>query len=553
MTVNVPKYGRLELQGNRWLLTDIPPHVAIRLKSIFGRIQKTQTKKFDLPFTDEMSADLAWFMERYPLEMSDKDREILRNGRLQFEEDRASSEAIFLPDWQPSALYGFRPGYAPRHAQSQAVELLHKKRRLLLGDDVGLGKTWVALAAVAGSPYLPAAIVVQTHLATQWVEEFVKPYTYMAAHIIQGTQPYDLPPANLYIFKYSNIFGWVDVAATGFFKAAIFDEIQEGRTGSSSAKGRAMKVFADNAALRLGLSATPVFNYGSEIHNILSYLDPDLLGQWDEFTREWCKIGPGGKWLVSDPNALGSYLRESQIFIRRLREGRKINRIVIDVDYDEDIAEKSEDLARSLAMKVLDGKFAESGQAARELDALARQVTGIAKAKSVAAYVRILLEAGRPVILAGWHREVYKIWLDELGEFNPLLYTGSENAKQKDKTKKGFLNGDTDLIIMSLRSGAGLDGLQNRCSTVVVGELDWSPQIYEQLFGRVDRPGQPEDEITAIFCVANGGSDPTIVSVNAVKRDQARGITDPGLGVEPVYSDESHIKLLAQQYLERKK
>ncbi len=498
-----------------------------------------------------MSTDLAWFVERYPLSMSEEDRAALLAGKQAFEEHRNQTEEIFLPSWQPDVVHGFKPGYGLYRSQAQAVKLLHQRKNLLLGDSVGFGKTFVALGGLMGSPYLPAAVVVQPHLATQWVNEFVSPYTYMSAHIIEGRKPYDLPSANLYIFKYSNISGWVDVAAESYFKGVVFDEVQEGRTGMASDKGSAMRVFANHAQLRLALSATPIFNYGSEIWNIMQYVDPSLLGDWDEFVREWCRMGPGGKWLVSDPQALGSYLRESQVFLRRVRQGRKVNRLVIEVDFDEDIARTAEDRAKSLAMRVVTGSFGESGQAARELDALARRITGVAKARSVAAYVRMLIADGRKVILAGWHRDCYDIWLDEMKDFNPILYTGSENAKQKDKAKNAFINGDANPLIMSLRSGAGLDGLQKVCSTVVIGELDWSPMIYEQLFGRVDRPGQPEEEITAIFCVANDGSDPTVTSVNSVKRDQARGITDPDAAVEIIHSDETHIQQLAKRYLGR--
>lgn len=889
--MKTPTYGKLTLQDNRWILSDIPPHVAIRLKSVFPRVPKHQTGVFDLPATSEFSADLSWFMSRYPLQISDSDRRALEGGKELFELDRAESEAILLPDWQPTSRHGFRPGRDAYHYQKQASELLLRKKALLLGDDMGLGKeqpltsklltptgwarmgdayvgmpiigkdgrthhvtgvfpqgvkpayrltftdgsqaecgldhlwtvrdhnrrmrghgwtvkplneliergiryksgatkweipivdtvefeqkddlpidpyilgvligdgyltgssltfsapaskepvlervssivgddrisgphgsagseqwnilsdvvgrhammrylkraglcvksperfipneymfasaksriellrglmdtdgsssrnrivfstcsrrlaydvmslvrslggasnvreydredegkrtewqvnvrihfnpfylpykangwkncegigrarryiqsieyigdveqqcirvsakdslyvtddyvvthnTIAALHALAGSRFLPAAIVVQSHLPTQWVEEYIKPFTYMTAHIVEGTKPYNLPPANLYIFKYSNIHGWVDIAATGFFKAVVYDEIQELRNGTDTAKGKAAKVFSDNAELRAGLSGTPVFNYGSEIFSILKFLNPEILGDWGDFVREWCRMGPGGKWVVTEPDALGSYLRESQVFLRRLRQGRPINKIPVEVDYDEDIAQSAEDLARMLAIKVTTGSFAEAGVAARELDAFARLQTGLAKAKSVAALVRMHLEKGIPVLLGGWHRDVYSTWIEELKDFKPMLYTGSESITQKNRTKEAFIKGDTDLMIISLRSGAGLDGLQKRCSTVILGELDWSPQVAEQLFARVDRPGQPADEITVYIPYVNYGSDPTIMAINAVKKDQARGINDPGIEAPAVYSDESRFKMLAKQFL----
>lgn len=549
---SMPTYGSLRLSGDRWVITGMPPHVAIRLKSIFQRIPKTKTGTFDLPNNEEMCADLRWFMERFPLDAKPEHLELIEDGRRLFERDRAESEAILLPDWQPGEVHGFKPGFAMHHFQAQAREILLRRKRLLLGDTMGMGKTWTALGSLIGSPYLPAAVVVKTHLAQQWVDEFIKPYTYLTAHIIAGTQPYSLPPANVYLFKYSNLAGWSDVLATGFFKAAIFDEGHELRNGERTERGKAAKILSDNASIRLLMSGTPIFNYGSEAWNILQFVDPDFLGHWEEFVVEWCEMGPGQKWVVKDPEALGTYLRSSQLFLRRLREGRPINKLVVEVDFDQDVAADAEDLATRLAIKATTGSFVERGQAARELDAFARAVTGVAKAKSVAAYVRMLIEAGRPTILFGWHRDVYSIWLEELAEFNPVMFTGSETPRQKEKSKQAFLRGDTDLCIMSLRSGEGTDGLQKRCSTVVFGELDWSPAVHLQGVGRVDRPGQEADVIDVIYLVTNEGSDPVVMRVNAIKSDQQQGIIDPGLGPVEGKADLSRLQALAKHYLEKR-
>lgn len=533
-------------------MSAIPPHVALKLKAMFPKVPKQQVETFLFRDTPEHCADLSWFVHRYPMAMSEDDADRLLLGKRDFERARDSVEEILLPDWTPPPGHGLREGKALYHGQAQAVEMLLRTGRLLCMDDVGLGKTLVALGALAAAPTrLPAAIVVQAHLPSQWLEEFVKPFTHLRAHIIKGTKPYDLPPADLYIFRYSNISGWADIAATGLFRTVVYDEIQELRHGPSTAKGAAAKVFSDKAEIKLGLSATPVFNYGSEIFNILQFIAPGMLGSWDDFLREWCTCA-NGKWLVRDPDALGTYLREIQVVIRRQRQGRPINTLTIDVDSDEAIERENEDLARQLAVRVVSGSFTSRGQAARELDAFARMVTGIAKARSVAAYVRILLESGRPVILAGWHREVYEIWLRELADFKPVMYTGTESPAQKDKAKAAFIAGETNLFILSLRSGSGLDGLQQRCSTVGIGELDWTGQIYEQIIGRVDRPGQTAAEIDALFFVSDSGSDPIVMAVNGLKKSQASGIVDPLKGVAEIYSNESRIKLLAESYLAKR-
>lgn len=549
-------YGRMELrrEGPRrfWVMSDAPPHVRIKLKQVFAGVFKAQTNDFTFACVNNVCHDLRWFLDRYPMEMSDADRAVLEEGSAAFVAGREYNEEVMLPAWAPPERYGFRPGKEPYLGQKQAAELLLRLKRLLILDDVGLGKTWIALYALAGSRFLPAAIVVQSHMPSQWVNEFIKPLTYMSVHVVKGRKPYKLPPANLYIFTYSNIAWWADIASTGFFKAVIFDEIQELRRGEEANKGAAAKVFADHAELRAGLSASPIYNYGSEIFHICEMIEPGIFGTWEEFRREWCIEGAGGKWLVQDPEALGTWLREQQVVIRRERTGRKVNKIPIEVEWDDRAADAADALSRELAIKVLTGSFQESGQAARELDYRMRMLTGIAKARAVAAYTRMLLEEGKAVILFGWHREVYRIWLRELRDFNPRLYTGSENPRRKDATKRDFIEGRTNLILMSLRSGAGLDGIQVRAPWILFGELDWTPKVHDpQCIGRADRPGFPGDEVTALYFWTNGGSDPLVMQVHGVKGSQAKGIVDPLKGVEVVYSDESRVKLLARAYLER--
>jgi hypothetical protein len=548
----VKHYGELLRQDGAWLVRNVPPHVAIRLKANFPRIAKSDTNNFKFPDIPIICADLEWFLNRYPMEMTAADRSALTGNRELFEANRADVEKILLPDWQPPIRYGFKPGFGPRPEQNQAVEITRKLGRLLLADTVGSGKTWSAMGLLVGSPYLPAAIVASTHLPSQWGNEYIKPHTYLSTHIIRGRTVYNLPPANCYFFKYSNIAAWSDIAATGIFKTFICDEVHHLRTGPTTDKYAAAQTFATHALEKLFMSGTPIFNYGDEIFYIIDLLDPGALGERHDFIREWCTTGPGGKWIVKDPVALGTYLREMQIILRRVRNGERINRIVIEVETDQRIERESVEFARMLAQQVLTGSFQESGQAARELDALSRKVTGLAKAKSVAAYVRILLDAGLPVLLAGWHRDVYQIWLDDLGAYRPVMFTGSESPKQKDQAKHDFISGKTNLMFISLRSGEGLDGLQKRCSTVVFGELDWSPEVHKQVIGRLGREGQAAGEITAIFLVSNSGSDPVIQGVLGLKQSQSRGVMDPSLGVEVVHTDITRLKSLAKSYLKRR-
>jgi SNF2 family DNA or RNA helicase len=520
------------------------------LKSIFSKIKKTATLPFQFPDLPETCHDLLWFMERYPLKISDSDLSKMKRDRRKHLMAVNELEGIVLPDYEPVEI-NLKDEYKARDYQLKGTEIYLKAKRILIGDEVGLGKTLIGILSFLHPQTLPAVVVVQTHLPKQWQDEIEK-FTNLRVHRIEGTSPYSLPPADVYVIKYSCLSGWTNVFERKKFRSSVFDEVQELRHDTSMRYDGAVAL-SRNVRYCLGLSATPIYNYGDEIYNVLNAIKQDCLGRKDDFLREWTDWG--GK-VVKDPKALGTYLRENWLFLRRTREevGRElpmVNKIVHTVGYDEQEVRNAEALAKQLALKVMTGSFVERGMASRELDALVRHNTGVAKAKEVAEYIKILLENNEPVLLAGWHREVYDIWMKELADFKPVLYTGSESPAEKEKSKQAFVNGDTNLMIISLRSGIGLDGLQHRCKIVVFGELDWSPQVHNQVTGRIDRDGQKE-QVTAIYLVSDCGSDPPIIDMLGLKASQAHNIIDPLRAVAEQHTDESRIKLLAQRYLDKK-
>lgn len=541
-------YGTIEFRKDRWVLDNIPPFVSIRLKANFQSLQKSNMSPFEFKDTLEIAKDIAWFISRYPVKYLDDSEQILKDKCKQYIIGQNELEEIFTGKKElinPK----LKDEYSLRKYQKVAVNLWLKIDRLLLGDDVGLGKTLCAIGgAVAGK--IPMLVVCQTHLPTQW-ERMIHMFTNLRTHKIMTGKHYSLPHVDIYITKYTMLSKWIDIFAEMNFSAIVFDEGQELRRDTSE-KYKAAFNLSEIIESCMILTATPIYNYADEIYNVMKIVKSDLLSSRNEFNREWC----GWNDRVKDPKALGTYLMDSYHFLRRNKkdvgmELDPVNKIVHTVGYDEKQLKIVEDRAKILATSLMRGSFIERGKAARDLDMMLRQATGIAKAKDVAAYARVFLENNIPIILCGWHRDVYDIWLKELEEFNPVMYTGTESIKQKDESVQKFTSGKTNLFIISLRSGIGLDGLQHMCSTMIFGELDWSPQVHYQLIGRIDRPGQ-KDKVTAIYLVSDSGSDPTLIDLLADKKSQSDGVTDPLKGVEIVHSDDSRIKELAKSFLKQR-
>lgn len=559
--MNRKTYGTLAFDepSSSWIIDKIPAHVAMRLKQIFTRIATWQTAPFRISATQVNSADIQWFMERYPLECSLSDMRRLKSGARAFYDTQVSAENILMPSWAPTARGGLLPGQTLRQYQLVAIDFVEKVRTAILLDDVGLGKTYEGLGLAMMANALPLVIVCQPHLQAQW-EQKAKSFVNLRIHSLKGNKPYELPEVDIYIIKYTQLAPWVDVLSSGWIKAVAFDEIQELRHGASAQKGAAARTICDavrkEEGYLVGLTATLIYNYGIEAFNIVDMLRPGLLGNREEFLREYCETDDSGKGVVRDPAALGGFLRESLMVLRRTKHdvGQEAKQLAPELEWvepDSRSVADAEELAKQLAITTLTGSFAEAGTAAREFDLRMRELTGIAKARATASFVRMFVETGQPVLLFGWHREVYEIWRKELADLNPVMYTGSETAAQKEKAKQDFISGTSNLMIMSLRSGAGADGMQYRCSTAIFGELDFSPLVHKQCGGRLDRDGQL-DPVYIYYVVTNYGSDPVLIDILGLKQSQSDGIHDPGAKAEERQSDPDRIKKMAKLYLQSK-
>lgn len=536
-------YGTITYSPDaRHYLMDVVPHLRMRFKRFFHGIRQT-LHVLVLSDTESNCEDLEMFISRWPL--------VSRDGSLDRIKQRAQESRTRLLECDDLLNRGSGikplPTLLPlRDYQLVGVSILKKRRRLLCGDDLGLGKSAIAIGAIADGAS-PAIIVCQNHLTKQWEDE-VRKFLGNGINIHrQLTGKYKrMPDHQVLILPYSMLAKWVDHLAG--YELIVFDEAQELRR-EESRRYESAAILSSRCNLVLALTATPIYNYGDEMFNVLNLVDRDVLGRRDEFLREWCVPAPGSHWKVANPEAFGSYLAENHLFLRRRRAdvGRELpplTRIVQDVVYDESRLAENADRAHQLARAILaqSSSFTERGQASRELSILLRQQTGLAKAPYVAEVVADLVNSGESVVLCGWHRDVYDIWQSEFQRLGiPFwLYTGSESPTQKDQAVKGFIASEAPgVFILSLRSGAGINGLQEKASLMVFGELDWSPKVQDQCVGRLRRDTLDPKPVTAIYLVANGGSDPIVASLLGLKREQSNGIVDLGIQTETTFEQDA--------------
>lgn len=501
--------------------------------------------------------DVNWLMMRYPLEIAPRDRELWKNALAQAREYvllRMNAEKLPRRSTPPEGTFEGEL----REFQKEGLSFLLANPRTLLADEMGLGKTVQALACLAAAKEFPALIVVPPHLLRNWQTEITrflrlegKP---ARVCVLTGLKPYQPPEADVYIIHYLLLRGWKQALPQMGFKAVVFDEIQELRHGGTE-KYSAASLLAAECERVIGLSGTPIYNKGSEIWNVVNILDYHCLGDWESFTRAWCD--GYGNHLVCNPALLGEHLRREGLILRRTKEEVLAElppkrRLVQEIDSDDKVY-------RELMRPVMDqlGSLLALHPDARERALLEeqvgrgeRQATGVAKAPFVAAFVRALEDSGEKVLLFAHHHAVMDIYRRELAAYRPVFITGRESTTQKEEAVARFMEGKTNLCVISLRAASGLN-LQ-RASCVVFGELDWSPAVHSQAEDRAHRMGQ-KDSILCYYLVAPQGSDRDMQDALGLKVSQfvaLMGDQTPELSSiqDAQKAAKAHIEAMLKQY-----
>lgn len=501
--------------------------------------------------------DVNWLMMRYPLEIAPRDRELWKNALAQAREHvllRMNAEKLPRRSTPPEGTFEGEL----REFQKEGLSFLLANPRTLLADEMGLGKTVQALACLAAAKEFPALIVVPPHLLRNWQTEITrflrlegKP---ARVCVLTGLKPYQPPEADVYIIHYLLLRGWKQALPQMGFKAVVFDEIQELRHGGTE-KYSAASLLAAECERVIGLSGTPIYNKGSEIWNVVNILDYHCLGDWESFTRAWCD--GYGNHLVCNPALLGEHLRREGLILRRTKEEVLAElppkrRLVQEIDSDDKVY-------RELMRPVMDqlGSLLALHPDARERALLEeqvgrgeRQATGVAKAPFVAAFVRALEDSGEKVLLFAHHHAVMDIYRRELAAYRPVFITGRESTTQKEEAVARFMEGKTNLCVISLRAASGLN-LQ-RASCVVFGELDWSPAVHSQAEDRAHRMGQ-KDSILCYYLVAPQGSDRDMQDALGLKVSQfvaLMGDQTPELSSvqDAQKAAKAHIEAMLKQY-----
>jgi SWI/SNF-related matrix-associated actin-dependent regulator 1 of chromatin subfamily A len=527
--------------GTRWLLSG-DPQVSMVAKRVFPGARSHGPGSVSFPNTARSMQDVRWLMTRYPIAAEAGEETALamavqgaaRHALQRQRADRARSAPV-----------GHHFRGVPRPYQEESLAFMLANGKTLLADDMGLGKTVQAIMLMTSGARLPALVVVQPHLVTQWMgmlDRFLEPGTLQVAKISgRGLSRDDVrrgrdivPNADIVVMHYGLVSYWTERLLACGFGTVVFDEVGELRHRDTG-KYNACSLLASAAENVAGLSGTPIYNYGIEIWSVMNAIDFQSLGPSDDFIREWTTL-QGVHHMVTDPAALGAHMRREGLMMRRRKTEVQDqlppkHRDVVEVDADDTVYRRQMQKAVPMLQQFSGAdrftRFTLSGRIGEE----ARRATGLAKIPGAVAFIATLLAAGEPVVVFAHHHDVVDALVEELAPWHPVCLTGRESSAQKDASKAAFIDGHAQLIIISMRSATGIDGLQARARVAVFCELDWSPAIHTQAEDRLWRDGQG-GAVMVYYLVSSVGSDPDMRAKLGLKIGQAKGILDDPFDTE---------------------
>ena len=138
------------------------------------------------PADARAATNLPELAQRFGLEISEQAREAIIAETARQDQNRADASAF---EANPVPVPGLADGTALKAQQYPVVRFALAHRRVLIGDDMGWGKTLSSLAAVAADGAYPAVVVCRPSLTLNSAAEISRFFPAVTVHQAAGTTP----------------------------------------------------------------------------------------------------------------------------------------------------------------------------------------------------------------------------------------------------------------------------------------------------------------------------------------------------------------------------
>ncbi len=529
------------------------PGLVEAVKEIPGRKWDPARKIWAIPLTTAALAKLREFVTGYGFE-GDVDKVM----DLASTTEKLAQESIEASKAASAEIEVEGLGGTLRPFQKAGVKYAIEKKRVLIGDQPGLGKTMESLATVHALNAYPALVICPATLKWNWYKHT---RNWLPCKTIQilGTETVGRADANITIINYDQLKRYRDYLVRREFEAVIADEshlvkssraartqyLEEivsgclyGRTSTGKLDRRTKEQLRKPVDVRLLLSGTPLLNRPEELVSQLQILDRlREFGGWYGFMRDYAGLSQTGWGMdtsgASNLKILNDRLRAS-CYIRRLKsevlkELPPKQRTMVPTELtnraEYDRAE------HNLIQWLQETQGREKADAAIKAEQLVRigalkQLAARGKMAAIKEWVEDFLDTDQKLVLFAWHQEIVRDLAQTFG--CDSIYGDGTSASVRQAKADRFQNDPEDkLIALNIESGGlGLD--LYAASNVIFCELGWNPGKMDQASDRCHRIGQT-DNVMEWWFIGRKTIDEDIQQLIERKRSVVDAATD---GVE---------------------
>ena len=447
----------------------------------------------------------------------------------------------------------------PYEYQKEGILFGLSKRRLLIGDEPGLGKTLQSIGIVDCANAYPCLVICPSSLKINWQREFEK-FTDKKALVLDNSTrtswPYLLGMGMFHVavVNYESLrkyFVWdinggktftlKDVVFSrdiNVFRSVIMDESHRLKDPSAQ-QTMFTRGIVEGKEWRILLSGTPVVNHAQDLVSqlaIMGRLVPDFGGR--------------GKFLADYGENENLTELSDRLYDRCMirREKAKVLTELPDkqrTDLYVEISNREEyDLAAAdLAAYLREYTECTDRDIRRKMrmEALVkfmtlRSLASKGKVKQATDFIKNFLANGKPLIvfcsLKDIVRELQKQFPDA------VRVTGSDSMAEKQAAVDAFQSGEAHLIICSIKA-AGVGLTLTASSNVAFVEFPWTYADCCQCEDRAHRIGQ-KNNVNCYYLIGRSTIDPVLYNIIHKKRSIANQIMacDDDIPTDEMYFDE---------------
>lgn len=450
-----------------------------------------------------------------------------------------------------------------RPYQLAVVEFMRNRRAIILGDEMGIGKTIQAIGlynyhcAHGLKDRTPRILIIcPATLKRNWLIEWRKwAVRKQSIGIAEGNY---WPNTEIAIINYDILTRFKDALRSAVWDIAFIDEFQYIKNSKSL---RSKQVFGDKetklppieAKCKVAITGTPIPNRPIEIYPVLHYLDPLGWPSRLSFGLQYCAAKKDGfGWDMSGASNLPELQEKlrSTIMIRRLKKDvlkdlppKQRQVIEIEIPEGEEFLKYEKRILKDTGLidkdVLSDDEFREiisrmrSGHLGDDAIATIRRLNGVAKIPAVIDHLHESFVSSEKIVCFVHHKEVAAALIEEFKD-TCVVITGSTGLAQRQKNVETFQSDPKVRLFIGNILAAGTGITLTAANHVVFAELDWVPGNVSQAEDRCHRYGQ-KDSVLVQHLVTAGGIDSIMAKTIVYKQ----GVIEKALNPE---SDEAKLE-----------